>query len=145
MTRFLACLPAAGAVLALSANLALAEGRYDGTWVIEAPQAAGAANAINPRGCEPVRIEIQVKDNRVTGNLKRQTLGRGRVESSPSGAPVTGRVDQDGTLNAQWENYIVTGKLRGDTAEVRWNGECGPRVAQGKRVAEHTGSSTQPH
>lgn len=147
MMRIIALMPMmVGTALALSAAVAMAAERYDGTWVIESPQTTTGANVQNPQGCEPVRLELQVKDNEITGTLKREVLGRARVENAPRGAPVTGKVEPDGTINAQWENYVATGKLTGDSGQVRWTGECGPRVATAKRVApaEETGSTTHP-
>ena len=144
MMRIASLMPVAGAALALSTVLAMAAGPYDGTWLIASPQTTTGTNVQNPRGCEPVQLEVQVKDNQLNGNLKRELLGRARVENSPSGAPVTGKVEPDGTITAQWENYIAVGKLNGDSGQLRWNGECGPRVAMVKRIGppKQSGSST---
>jgi hypothetical protein len=83
-----------------------------------------------------VRLPFQIADNKITGSLQRAPYGTGRVEqgSGSSATPITGTVQPDGTFNAQWQNYKGTGKLSGDQAELKWNGECGPRVATGGRA-----------
>lgn len=125
-----------------------AAGPYDGTWVIDAPQAGGtgAAEDSAATGCEPLRLEFRIVDNRIVGTLHRSLYGGTRVETGPGpgSAPVTGTVSDDGTLNAQWGRYKATGKLAGNNAEVRWRGECGERMAMGSRIGsagESAGSS----
>jgi hypothetical protein len=125
-------------------------GRFDGSWVVDAPAAGGVgAGTEVPTGCEAVRIPFTVTGNRVSGSLERSTYGTGRVQSGEGrrAAPITGTVAPDGTVNAQWQNYHATGKLVGDRAELRWNGECGQRVATGTRVAaagEGAGATVPP-
>lgn len=122
--------------------------QYDGSWVADAPAAGGVgAGTSVPTGCEAVRIPFKVSDNQISGNLERSTYGTGRVQANPSGTPITGTVQPDGSFNAQWQNYHATGKLVGNKVEVHWNGECGPRVATGTRVAtaaESTGATMAP-
>lgn len=137
MMRLLVVAPAAGAVFALSIASTMAAGQYDGTWLVEAPKAAGVANPTNPQGCDPVRLRIEVKNDRVTGELERAALGRQRVEagSGSRATPLTGRIEPDGTVNAQWQDINVTGKLTGDTGELRWRSDCGQRVGTAKRIS----------
>ncbi len=47
-----------------------------------------------------------------------------------------------GTINAQWESYKATGKLSGNSAQLKWRGECGERVATGGRTSSTSGSGT---
>jgi hypothetical protein len=128
------------AVLVLALPRAQAAGPYDGDWFVDAGPAGQAQPTAESSGCDAVRIEFRVIDDRVTGNLRRSPYGTGRVESGEGGPPISGTVQPDGTVNAQWQSYRATGKLTGDRAEVRWNGECGPRVATGGR-AEAAGST----
>ena len=53
-----------------------------------------------------------------------------------------GTVAPDGTINAQWESYKATGKITGNTAQIKWRGECGERVATGGRANGNTGSGS---
>lgn len=117
----------------LSANGA---GPYDGDWYVDAAPAAQTSSSDIPAGCDAVRLPFHIADNKISGRLMRAPYGTGRVEEGygSSAAPITGTVQPDGTINAQWENYRATGKLTGDRAEVRWNGECGQRVATGGRA-----------
>jgi len=130
------------AALLLALPRAQAAGPYDGDWYVDAAPAGQAQPTAESSGCDAVRIEFRVIDNRVTGNLRRSPYGTGRVESGEGGPPISGTVQPDGTVNAQWQNYRATGKLTGDRAEVRWNGECGLRVATGARTGA-TGSTQQ--
>jgi hypothetical protein len=142
MNRMLTSISIAAVGLAASLLPAHAAGPYDGNWYVDAAPAAQTSTSDVPAGCDAVRIPFQVTDNKITGSLQRAPYGTGRVEQGTgrAAAPITGTVQPDGTINAQWQNYRATGKLSGDTAEIRWNGECGPRVATGGR-AEATGSS----
>jgi hypothetical protein len=133
----------AAAAVALSAVSVHAAGPYDGTWQVEAA-AAGARDTqtLRPR-CEGLRLQFEVKDNQLQGSLARSPQGRGRVTQTGRGqTPMTGTVQPDGTVNARWESFNITGKLTGDKAELRWNGQCGPRVAMGGRVAATEGSGS---
>ena len=140
MTRMLMPLSIAVAAFAIPVVPAEAAGPYDGTWIVDAAPAGQAQPTAQSSGCDAVRIEVQIVDDRVTGHLRRSPYGTGRVQSGEGGPAITGTVQPDGTLNAQWQSYRVTGKLTGDKAEVRWNGECGLRVATGGRL-EGTGPS----
>lgn len=137
MTRMRVVAPVAGALLMISVMPTVAAGPYDGTWEVEAPNAKGVANPLNPIGCDPVDLHIQVSDNQVHGNIARRTAGREKVENSgSSGAPLTGKVQSDGTVNARWQNILVVGKLSGNTGEVHWQSpNCGARKANLRRVS----------
>jgi len=138
------------ASLALAAGVvpqfAGAAGPFDGTWQVDAPQAGGqgAAEGGGRSGCEPLRLQIQVQDNRIQGSMRRSTTGANRVEQSTGrgSSPVTGTVAPDGTFNAQWESFRATGKFTGDKAEMHWNGSCGPRTAMGGRASATEGAGS---
>ncbi len=136
----------AAATVALSAISVHAAGPYDGTWQVDA--AAAGTSGTNTTGraqCEAVRLQFDVKDNQIQSSLARSPQGGGRVTQTGRGAtPISGTVQPDGTVNAQWQSFNVTGKLTGDKAELHWNGQCGPRVATGGRIesTEGTGSTT---
>ena len=136
MERTLTSVSLAVAAIAFPMLSAYAAGQYDGNWYVDAPAAQNVGTSERSSGCEAVRIPFKVTDNQVTGNLQRAPYGTGRVEqgSGSSSAPLSGTIQPDGTVNAQWESYRATGKLSGDTAEIRWTGECGPRVATGGRA-----------
>ena len=119
-------------------------GPYDGTWQVDAPEAgAGSSSISDVSACQAVRLQFQVVNNQVQGSLGRSPYGGTRVtQSGPGTTPVSGTVQPDGTLNAQWQDYQATGKLTPDNkAELRWRGPCGPRVATGGRVTEGAGST----
>ncbi len=134
------------AAVALTALSAHAAGPYDGTWQVDAAAAGNSGTNTTGRAqCEPVRLQFEVKDGQIQSSLARSPQGGNRVTQTGRGAtPITGTVHADGTVLAQWQTYRVTGKLTGDKAELHWNGQCGPRVATGGRIAatEGTGSST---
>src|ERR1700688_318571 len=105
---------------------AIAAGQYDGMWIVDAPP-AGQAQPTQASGCDAVRIPFQVAGDKITGSLQRSPYVTGRVEqgATPRATPITGTIQPDGTVTAQWQNYSATGKLSGENAEVKWTGECG--------------------
>jgi hypothetical protein len=121
-----------------SSPLALASTSFDGTWVIDVPASTTIA-ATADSACPALRFPVQIRDNQVTGVLTRVPSRDGAVivEAGNGGdaAPVSGTVQPDGTVTAQWENYHATGTLNGDTGIVTVAGECGPRTAHAVRVA----------
>jgi hypothetical protein len=124
---------------------ALGAGPYDGTWQVSAAP-AGNTSTSDVASCDGVQFQFQVKDSQIQGSLARAAYGGNRVTQTGRGqTPVSGTVQPDGTINAQWQSYKATGKLTGDKAELRWKGQCGPRVATGGRVAPEgaAGSSTR--
>jgi len=131
---------AAAALLCLSVTLgglsaaAQDKGRYDGTWVVDIPVAI-EQKTTNPT-CPALRLVIRVKDDQISARLLRNPVGNTISNSDQPDAPVlTGHVDPDGTVNAEWQGFSATGKLAGDTANLVVKGECGPRNATGVRVA----------
>ena len=128
----------AAAVVVAPLFAAHAAGQYDGNWFVDAPSAQNAGTTERSSGCEPVRIPFTVADNKISGSLQRAPYGTGRVESGTGKAatPFTGTVAPDGSITAAWESYKATGKLSGNTAQLKWKGECGERVATGGRAKE---------
>jgi hypothetical protein len=133
-------------MLAVGMIAAEAAGPYDGTWQFQAPAGTAVANITDPAGCEPVKFQVQVKDSKITGSLARDLVGRGRVENSEGkgATPITGKVEPDGAIISQWQDYTATGKLEGSKGSLRWNGPCGLRTATGERIGAASGSSTAP-
>ena len=125
------------AVVALAAGVlpAQAAGSYDGSWYVDAPATGQDQPTQEVSGCEALRIDFTVKDNRVSGSLQHRRYGEG-LEPGNGGhaAPLIGTVQADGTLTAEWDTRRFTGKLAGDKAELQWSGECGARVATGRRA-----------
>ena len=124
------------AALAAPTLPAVGAGPFDGNWYVDAPAADQAQPTAESSGCDAVRLPFKVVDNQITGSLQRDPYATGRVEAGygSSASPITGTVAPDGTLSAQGQSYQATGKLTGDRAVVRWDGECGPRVATGGRA-----------
>lgn len=148
MNRLLIAFSASAAIVTLPMFPSLAAGPYDGTWQVDAaPAGNSGTNTTGSAQCEGIRVQFQVKDNQVQGSLARSPYGGNRVSQTGRGAtPITGTVQPDGTINAQWQGNKATGKLTADNkAELRWKGQCGPRVATGTRVASDgaAGSSTR--
>ena len=146
MTLLVVSLSVPAAMIASLTPRAFAASPYDGTWQVEAaPAGNSGTNTTGRDQCEGVRLQFQVKDSQVQGSMARSTYGSGVSQSGRGATPVTGTVKPDGTLNAQWQSFKATGKLTGDKAELRWKGQCGPRVATGGRVPSQgaAGSSTR--
>lgn len=139
----LALLAAAG-VVASTASVQAA-GPFDGTWQVEAAPTGGRDAATGQARCEGLRLRFDVKDNQIQSSLARSPpTGRGNqvTQTGRNATPITGTVQPDGTVNAHWERYNVTGKLTHDKAELHWTGQCGPRVAMGERIASTEGSGS---
>lgn len=135
MRRLIPVAPTVGLALFASMLSASARGPYDGTWQVDTPRATGTANPTNPVGCDANRVVMQIKDSKISGNLERSATGRGRVENTTGGLPITGTVAPDGTVNAHWETLDIVGRLTGDSGELRFRSDCGPRVATAKRIS----------
>ncbi len=130
-------------------SLADAAGPFDGTWQVNSGGLGTAtAEAMKGTSCTPETIRFEITDNQVQGSLARVPSDQSRVEASQGSgsAPVVGTVAADGSVNAQWESYTVTGKITGDKVELRWRASCGPRVAIGSRIVPNAaaGSTTSP-
>ena len=131
------------AVVALPALSIHAAGPYDGTWQVDAAPAGGSGtNTTGRSDCEALRLQFQVKDSQVQGSMARSPVGRVTQSEGRGSSPVTGTVKPDGTFDAQWASFKATGKFNGDKAEMRWSGQCGPRVATGGRVASSEGAGS---
>ena len=134
------------AALALPSLAAQAGGPFDGTWQVDSGgYGTPTAKAMEGTSCEPEILKFEINDSQISGDLAFAPSDIHRVENSegPRSAPITGMVQPDGTLNAQWESYTITGKLTGDNVELHWRAPCGPRVAMGSRIAPAaSGSST---
>lgn len=111
--------------------------RYDGNWVLTAPGAGGRLTGTSggvEQACSDFRLAFQVRDNQIVGNAARSPDLPTEIVASPTGSPVKGSVQPDGTFNAQWESFNITGKITGNTLVANWTGQCGPRSATGTRV-----------
>jgi len=136
MVRRFTSMSVAVVALAVGVLPAHAAGAYDGSWYVDAPATGQNQPAQEASGCEALRIDFTVRDNRVSGSLQHRLYGEGLEPGAggPSAAPLIGTVQADGTLTAEWDTRRFTGRLAGDKAELRWNGECGARVATGGRA-----------
>jgi hypothetical protein len=125
-----------GAASTLPASAQGVAGRFDGTWQVDSAGISLDPSAETPSGCGSIQVRFQVKDSRIAGGLKRTPYGNS-VESGQGflSAPMSGTVQPDGSVNMNWERYVVTGKMTGDKVQLQWKGECGPRVATGERLA----------
>jgi hypothetical protein len=111
-----------------------AAGPYDGVWQIDIPQ----SGALQDGGfaCGSARIQVQVRDNVVSGSLKRTSSGSIETGSSgASAAPVSGNVSADGTLTAKWQGYTASGKLSGNSGKLTVQRLCGRVTAMATRAA----------
>jgi hypothetical protein len=120
------------AALALS-PLAVRAAQFDGKWVVDFP--AVTVRDIR-HGCSEMRVVAVVKDNQITATLERERDNLNEVENStePRAEPLTGTVGPDGSFTAQWESYVITGKLSGAGGEAQVAGSCGPRTGTAVRV-----------
>jgi len=110
---------------------------YDGNWVFDAPAVPGGRNYAGT-ACAAVRIWFEIRDNQVIGSLRLvPSTAQGTTVRSgpgPGSTPIKGSVAPDGSLTAQWQSFHATGTFTGSKAEMRWRGQCGPRVATGARA-----------
>jgi hypothetical protein len=111
---------------------------YDGTWVLDVP-----SSTIIPRtsesACPALRLPVQVTNGQVIAMLHRVPSEDADDVESGAGtgaSPITGSVNADGFVVAQWQGYHATGQLTGNTGEITVDGECGPRAAEATRVAQ---------
>jgi hypothetical protein len=131
-------LATAAALVFLSyAPLARAAGAYDGNWVIDFP-AVGGNPAISESGCQALRLPLEIKDSKFASTLARVPAPTGGVVveagRGTDSASITGTVQADGNVSADWERYHVTGQLAGNSGQLEFKGECGVRVGQAVRV-----------
>lgn len=114
-----------------------AAGPFDGNWVLSASGAGGRTTQEGGTGgtaCSDFRIPFQISDNQIIGKYSRSTSDPTEIVASPTGSPMTGNVQSDGTFNLRWESYSVSGKITGNTLTATWRGQCGQRSATGTRV-----------
>jgi len=125
------------AALVSSSPQAFAAGPFDGTWVVDVPS-ADFNSTTGASDCPALRFPLQIRDGQVTGVLARVPSSDGVVVEAENGADsasVTGTVQPDGTVHAEWERYRANGKLDGHNGQVTVSGECGPRAATAVRVS----------
>lgn len=139
MIRALAAMASAALVTsALLASPARAGGNFDGTWILDVP-ASLTGGSYTTATCPALRLQTKIADNTVSGSLERVASGADNTVESGTGraaSPVTGSVQPDGMLVAEWQGYHASGRLAGDTGRVVVQGECGPRIATATRVAK---------
>jgi len=134
---------AATSVLALAAFAlpmapAHAAGPFDGTWIIDVPSdtISGAdSNAV----CPALRLKVQIADNQVTGQFRRSMPEDSNIVETGgtnSASQVTGNVQPDGALTAQWQNFHAEGQMAGNRAKLTMQSECGPLIARGRRLED---------
>lgn len=123
----------AAAMVAALASTAFAQATapFDGTWRVRLP-AAGSAYQTAAATCPALQMNVEIKDNQVTGHLVRLPTSTGAlvVQSGqgPASADVTGTVDPSGQVSAQWMNYHASGMLQGDKGKITVIGDqCGLR------------------
>jgi hypothetical protein len=112
--------------LSLNINAVSAAGTYDGNWVLDFP-ASGYSSAKGDYACPGIRLPLTISNNQVSGRLGRTAAGTGYGFQGSSGQPVSGAVQQDGTLNLSWEKFTASGKLSGTQGHVSMRGSCGQR------------------
>jgi hypothetical protein len=119
----------------LSPGIVRAAGQYDGNWVISAAGAGGRQGELGgDTACSDFRIPFQISDNQITGRFSRSTSNPTEIVASPTGSPMTGSVEPDGSFTMRWEAYNLSGKITGTTMVATWTGQCGQRSATGTRV-----------
>jgi len=120
-----------------SPGIVRAAGPFDGNWVLSATGAGGRTSQEGGGGgtaCSDFRIPFRISDNQITGTYARSASNPTEVVASPTGSPMTGSVQPDGTFNVKWEAYNLSGKITGSTMVATWRGQCGERSATGTRV-----------
>jgi hypothetical protein len=125
------------ATVFVSPGIVRAAGPFDGNWVLSATGAGGRTSQEGGGGgtaCSDFRIPFQISDNKIAGTFTRSTSNPTEIVASPTGTPMTGTVQPDGTFEMKWEAYNVSGKITGSTMAAMWRGQCGERSATGTRV-----------
>jgi hypothetical protein len=137
MTRYVVVLIAA-ALGAAVAPPAQAAGGFDGTWVIDIPPSIVRGSATSGP-CPALRLRATISDSKITASLERVAGGAPNTIENGTGrssGPLTGTVQPDGSVSADWQGYRAAGKLSGDAGTVTVQGQCGPRDATVVRVAK---------
>jgi outer membrane protein OmpA-like peptidoglycan-associated protein len=149
MSRILPTL-AATTALALATFIvpaipAYAASPFDGIWVIDVP-----SDTINGGGdgvptCPALRLKVQITDNQITGNFRRSYPELDNVVENGdrnAASDVTGIIQPDGTVGAQWQNFHAAGRMIGDQAGLTVESECGPLHARMWRLDQETTAIT---
>jgi hypothetical protein len=119
----------------ISPGIVRAAGPFDGNWVLSAAGAGGRQGELGgDTACSDFRIPFRINDNQIAGTYSRSTSNPTEVVASPTGTPMTGSVQPDGTFTMRWEAYNLSGKIAGNTMTATWRGQCGERSATGTRV-----------
>jgi hypothetical protein len=122
--------------MSVSPGIGRAAGQFDGNWVLNAKGSGGMTSQEGSGGtsCSDFRIPFQITDNQIAGKYSRSTSNPTEIVASPTGTPLSGSVQPDGTFTMKWEAYNVSGKIAGNTLTATWRGQCGERTATGTRV-----------
>jgi hypothetical protein len=121
----------------VSPGIVRAAGPFDGNWVLSATGAGGRTSQEGGGGgtaCSDFRIPFQISNNQISGRFARSNSNPTEIVASPTGSPMTGSVQPDGTFSLRWEAYNANGKITGNTMTATWRGQCGQRSATGTRV-----------
>jgi len=122
-----------------------AAGRFDGTWIIDLPPDTIAADDYAAT-CPALRLRVQITDNQLSGNLRRSdpaSLNVVETGGTSAASQVSGAVQPDGDLSAQWQNFHASGKLVGPNAGLTVQTECGPMQARVWRLDDQTATVAQ--
>ncbi len=148
MSRILPTLLATTAMaviaLALPMGPARAAGAFDGTWIIDVPADSLSGSGGEPT-CPALRLGVQITDNQVSGNFQRAYPELENVVEdgdSDRATRVTGVVQPDGAMTAQWQNFHAAGQFVGNGAGLTVQSECGPLQARIWRLDEETTQTT---
>jgi hypothetical protein len=120
----------------VSPGIVHAAGPFDGNWVLSATGTGGMTSQEGAGGtaCSDFRIPFQISDNQIAGKYARSTSNPTEIVASPTGSPLTGSVQPDGTFTMKWEAYSLSGKISGNSLTATWRGQCGQRSATGARA-----------
>jgi hypothetical protein len=123
------------ATVFVSPSVGRAAGPFDGNWVLNAAGSGGrSAEGGDEQACSDFRLPMQISDNKISGTYSRSPSTPSEIVPSPTGTPMTGTVQPDGSFAVQWQSFNITGKITGNALVANWTGQCGPRSAQGTRV-----------
>jgi outer membrane protein OmpA-like peptidoglycan-associated protein len=140
LPTYLATTALALAAFTLPTVPAHAAGRFDGTWIIDLPPDVIAADDYAAT-CPALRLKVQITDNQVSGNLRRSdpaSLNVVEIGGRTASSQVSGAVQPDGDLSAQWQNFHASGRLVGPNAGLTVQTECGPMHAHVWRLDDQT-------
>src|SRR5690242_925018 len=123
----------------VSPSIVYSAGQFDGNWVLNAAGAGGRTSQEGGGGgtaCSDFRIPFQISNNQIVGKYARSSSDPTEIVATPTGSPMTGSVQPDGTFTMKWEAYNVSGKISGNTLTATWRGQCGQRSATGTKVSQ---------